>query len=80
MPREASCTCGTCRLCKQRECQRVKRLRDIVGETIWPQDQWGLEARAEAEQMLAYACALSDAGAGRWAIETRRRTRLAAAE
>jgi hypothetical protein len=55
-------------------------LRDIINETIWPQGQWGLEARAEAEQMLAYACALSDAGSGRWAIETCRKARRAAAE
>jgi len=81
MPKEPSCKCGECRLCKQRECQRIirqekARLRDIV----WPTDTWGESVAAECARLLEYSSALSDMDAARWFIRSSKTARKAGAE
>ena len=77
MPREAACKCGECRLCKQRECQRKARAR--FKDVIWPQDQWGMDAKAEAERLMAYSSPLADVESWLYSLG-RKKTRHAGAE
>jgi len=58
MPRKLKCECGTCRLCKQRECMRRGRVRDIVWPTVEP---WATQARAVAYSLQRYECPLAKA-------------------
>lgn len=80
MPRKLQCTCEECHLCRQRESMRLlraerRRLRDV----IWPTDDWGNQAKAEAEWLSRYVCPLADIDAVRWAI-SKATARRAAAE
>ena len=77
MPREASCKCAECRLCKQRECQRKARKR--YKDVIWPEDEWGASARAEAERLMGYSSALAEPETWRYSLG-QKKTRHAGAE
>jgi len=78
MPREASCKCGECRLCKQRECQAQARRR--FTDVVWPADAWGEEARKEAERLMGYSSSLADPEAWLYQGRSKRATRRAGAE
>ena len=53
-----------------------RRLSDVV----WPADDWGKQARAEAEWLSRYVCPLADVDVVRWEIARGRRVRCAGVE